>query len=61
MTVTDVQTDTDKQTMTITAELPVPAERAWQLWSDPRQLERWWGPRRTRRRSLITTSTSGDA
>jgi len=44
MTVTDVQTDTDKQTMTITAELPVPAERPWQLWSDPRQLERWWGP-----------------
>ena len=19
-------------------------ERAWQLWADPRQLERWWGP-----------------
>jgi len=22
----------------------VTAERAWQLWADPRQLERWWGP-----------------
>ena len=19
-------------------------ERIWQLWADPRQLERWWGP-----------------
>ena len=19
-------------------------ERVWQLWADPRQLERWWGP-----------------
>jgi uncharacterized protein YndB with AHSA1/START domain len=31
-------------TMTITVELDVPVERAWQLWADPRQLERWWGP-----------------
>ena len=21
-----------------------PAERVWQVWADPRQLERWWGP-----------------
>jgi uncharacterized protein YndB with AHSA1/START domain len=21
-----------------------PIERVWQLWADPRQLERWWGP-----------------
>jgi uncharacterized protein YndB with AHSA1/START domain len=31
-------------TMTITAELDATVERAWQLWADPRQLERWWGP-----------------
>ena len=30
--------------MTITAELDASVERAWQLWADPRQLERWWGP-----------------
>jgi uncharacterized protein YndB with AHSA1/START domain len=30
--------------MTITAEFDQPVERAWQLWADPRQLERWWGP-----------------
>jgi uncharacterized protein YndB with AHSA1/START domain len=30
--------------MTVSAEFPVAVERAWQLWADPRQLERWWGP-----------------
>jgi uncharacterized protein YndB with AHSA1/START domain len=30
--------------MTITAELDASADRVWELWSDPRQLERWWGP-----------------
>jgi uncharacterized protein YndB with AHSA1/START domain len=30
--------------MRITAELDATVERAWQLWADPRQLERWWGP-----------------
>jgi uncharacterized protein YndB with AHSA1/START domain len=30
--------------MEITAELDATVERAWQLWADPRQLERWWGP-----------------
>jgi len=44
MTVTDVQKDPTALTMTITAELDAPGERAWQLWADPRQLERWWGP-----------------
>jgi len=24
--------------------LPLSPERVWQLWADPRQLERWWGP-----------------
>jgi uncharacterized protein YndB with AHSA1/START domain len=30
--------------MTIEAEFPAPVTRVWQLWDDPRQLERWWGP-----------------
>lgn len=30
--------------MTMTAELAAGIERAWELWADPRQLERWWGP-----------------
>jgi len=44
MTVTRVEKDLDTLTMTITADLDATAERAWQLWADPRQFERWWGP-----------------
>jgi uncharacterized protein YndB with AHSA1/START domain len=44
MTVTSIRKDPEAFTMTITAELDAPVERAWQLWADPRQLERWWGP-----------------
>ena len=44
MTVTAVRKDPDALTMTLTAEFEASPERVWQLWSDPRQLERWWGP-----------------
>jgi uncharacterized protein YndB with AHSA1/START domain len=44
MPVTDVNKDLDALTMTITAEFDTGAERVWEVWSDPRQLERWWGP-----------------
>jgi uncharacterized protein YndB with AHSA1/START domain len=44
VTVTSIRKDPESLTMTITAELDAPVERAWQLWADPRQLERWWGP-----------------
>ena len=44
MTVTSVRRDLEALTMTITAELDATVERTWQLWADPRQLERWWGP-----------------
>ena len=44
MTVTNVHKDPDALTMTMTVELDASVERAWQLWADPRQLERWWGP-----------------
>lgn len=44
MTVTAVTKDPQKLTMTLTAEFEASPERIWQLWSDPRQLERWWGP-----------------
>ncbi|MGC1420065.1 MAG: SRPBCC domain-containing protein [Acidimicrobiales bacterium] len=44
MTVTNVQRDHEVLTMTISAEFNVSPERVWQLWEDPRQLERWWGP-----------------
>jgi uncharacterized protein YndB with AHSA1/START domain len=44
MTVTEVQKSTETLTMTVSAEFDASAERVWQLWADPRQLERWWGP-----------------
>ncbi len=44
MPLTDVSKDLDALTMTVTAEFDAGAERVWELWSDPRQLERWWGP-----------------
>jgi uncharacterized protein YndB with AHSA1/START domain len=44
MTVTHIQKDLEALTLTVTAEYDVTAERAWRLWADPRQLERWWGP-----------------
>ncbi|MEX0826186.1 MAG: SRPBCC domain-containing protein [Acidimicrobiia bacterium] len=44
MTVTSVHKDTDALTMTITADYASPVDRVWQLWTDPRLLEKWWGP-----------------
>jgi uncharacterized protein YndB with AHSA1/START domain len=44
MPVTDVNSDLDALTMTVTAELDAGVDRVWELWADPRQLERWWGP-----------------
>ena len=48
MTVKSVEKDTERLTMTITAEFDAPVERVWQLWDDPRRLEQWWGPGRFR-------------
>lgn len=44
MTVTDIQKDVEACSLTVTAEFDVAVARAWELWADPRQLERWWGP-----------------
>jgi uncharacterized protein YndB with AHSA1/START domain len=44
MSVTSVEKDLEALTMTVTADLDATVERAWQLWADPRQFERWWGP-----------------
>jgi uncharacterized protein YndB with AHSA1/START domain len=44
MSVTSVNKDTETLTMTVIAEFDAPVGRVWQLWENPRQLERWWGP-----------------
>ena len=54
MPVTDVQHDLDALTLTITADFAAPVERVWQVYADPRQLERVWGPRAGRPPSSTT-------
>lgn len=44
MTVTGSSKNTEALSFSITAEFAAPVERVWQIWADPRQLERWWGP-----------------
>jgi uncharacterized protein YndB with AHSA1/START domain len=44
MSVTSVDKDFDTLTLTLVADFDAPIQRVWQLWADPRQLERWWGP-----------------
>ena len=44
MSVTSLDKDLDSLTLTLVADFDAPPERVWELWADPRQLERWWGP-----------------
>jgi uncharacterized protein YndB with AHSA1/START domain len=44
MTITSVDTDYDSLTITLITEFDDPIDQVWELWSDPRKLERWWGP-----------------
>jgi uncharacterized protein YndB with AHSA1/START domain len=44
MTVTAVRKDADNLTLTLDAEFDASPDQVWNLWADPRKLERWWGP-----------------
>lgn len=44
MTVRSVEKNPGTKTMVITAEFTATVDNVWQLWADPRLLERWWGP-----------------
>jgi uncharacterized protein YndB with AHSA1/START domain len=44
MSITSVDTDYDNLTVTLIADFDAPIDQVWELWSDPRKLERWWGP-----------------
>ena len=44
MTVVSVDQDPAALSMTLVAAFSAPVEAVWELWSDPRKLERWWGP-----------------
>ena len=42
MTATAVRKDPQALSLTLYAEFDASPERVWQLWADPRQLERRW-------------------
>ena len=44
MSITSVDSDYDRLTVTLIADFAASVERVWELWADPRRLERWWGP-----------------
>ena len=44
MSVTSIDKDHEKLTMTLIADFDAPVEQVWDLWADPRKLEQWWGP-----------------
>jgi uncharacterized protein YndB with AHSA1/START domain len=44
MTVISTTKDTQNLELTLVAEFDATAARVWDVWEDPRKLERWWGP-----------------
>jgi uncharacterized protein YndB with AHSA1/START domain len=44
MPVTSVSKDPAALTMTVVADFPVPVQRLWDAYADPRQIELFWGP-----------------
>lgn len=44
MPVRDVHHDLDTRTITFTAEFGAPLDRVWEVYTNPRQLEKWFGP-----------------
>lgn len=44
MPLTSVTKDAATLTLTVVGDYPVPQQRLWEAFADPRQLERFWGP-----------------
>ena len=44
MPITSVEKDLETLTMTVVSDFPVPVERLWDAYADPRQIEKFWGP-----------------
>ena len=44
MTIWNIEKDAGARTLVITAEFDSSVADVWQLWADPRLIERWWGP-----------------
>ena len=44
MTVISSHKNAEALSFTVVAEFDAGVDRVWQVWEDPRKLERWWGP-----------------
>ena len=44
MSIISTERDAENLTLTVVAEFEADPERVWEVWEDPRKLERWWGP-----------------
>ncbi len=44
MPVTSVEKDLERLTLTVVADFAAPVRRVWDAYTDPRQIERFWGP-----------------
>lgn len=44
MTVSSTTKDPATLTLTLIADFDASLDRVWEVWEDPRKLERWWGP-----------------
>jgi uncharacterized protein YndB with AHSA1/START domain len=44
MTVISTTKDPATLTLTLVADFDASPDRVWEVWADPRKLERWWGP-----------------
>ena len=44
MPITSVEKDLDALTMTVVADFAATRERLWEAYTDPRQIEKFWGP-----------------
>jgi uncharacterized protein YndB with AHSA1/START domain len=44
MPITEIVSNAQDLTLKVIADYPVPVERLWDAYSDPRQIERFWGP-----------------
>jgi len=44
MTLISTRKDAATLTLTLVADFDASPDQVWQVWEDPRKLERWWGP-----------------
>lgn len=44
MTVVETRPDRENLKMTVVAEFDAAPAAVWDVWADPRKLEKWWGP-----------------